>query len=323
MTSNHNVTFIIPHKGRENYLEKTLESIAQQEIDLDTISVIVVTQNRDLSSHILSFKEKMELNFYHRPESETISQLRNFGVSQSNSSYLAFLDADVYLSENWVSRMLDLLMQNSSRVLVSAAQKNGQDAPPLEKMRTVLSNAVVDEPVNFLPGRNLFLARETFDRVGGFPEHLITCEDYYFTDRVNQLGELYYSSAATYIHLGEDKELTEMFKKEIWRGQSNLQSIKGRNIPLTEIPSFLVPIVISSGLIFALLFLFMKSPIGFYLSLLISTTPLIIYILRLYRLAKGTVKLKDIVAFYLYYFPARAIGTIAGLFKALGTKTHS
>ena len=161
------------------------------------------------------------------------------------------------------------------------------------------------------------LKKETFSNVGGFPEHLVTCEDYYFTNQASELGQLYYSSKADYIHLGEDKIYKELFDKEIWRGQSNLQSIKGRPIPLSELPSFLVPIWI---LLFALITLisFVFMPVGnSFLSLGLFLLPILLYSVRLYNIADKQISFYRVAQFYLVYFPARIIGTISGLFKVI------
>lgn len=311
------ITFIIPHKGREELLIQTVNSIAKQHIDLAQIEVVIVTQNTSLTSEELVSNGELAINVVVRPESDTISALRNTGVKQANGDYLAFLDADIELSPNWVEAMLAELQSDPTRALVSAVQECDINAPPLEKIRTALSNATTDSDVRFLPGRNLLLTKSTFEAAGGFPEHLVTCEDYYFTDKVHSIGSLYYSSKATYIHLGEDKKYKEMFDKEIWRGQSNLQSIKGRPIPLSELPSFLVPVWILlfsiSTVLFALTLHFGLAS----LSLVFTLLPIFLYAARLYRIADGNIRFYKIIQFYLAYFPARIIGTITGLFKVI------
>ena len=114
-----------------------------------------------------------------------------------------------------------------------------------------------------------------------------------------------------------------MFRKEIWRGQSNLQSIKGRTIPLSEIPSFIVPpgllVLAMTTIVLLLAGLTGLAAICFILFIL----PISAYTFRLYRLCKHDVSLGNVLKFYLYYFPARAIGTIGGLFRTLGTKSHN
>jgi glycosyltransferase involved in cell wall biosynthesis len=310
------ISFIIPHKGRIELLTQTIDSIIKQKFDLSRIEIIVVTQNTDLSQINFNAGALGNLTILNRPTTDTISSLRNFGVKQSSGEFLAFLDADIALATNWISAML-MELENPKFILVSAAQANDVDAPPLEKIRTALSNATLDTEVNFLPGRNLFLRKADFDRTEGFPEHLITCEDYYFTDQLHHLGILYYSSKASYVHLGEDKKYPEMFKKEVWRGQSNLLSIKGRKIPIREIPSIVVPLSIVLLLFIGIIFFILNFHaltlvlLGAILFLFFS------YTFRLMKLLKGDVTSWHVIKFYLYYFPARAYGTIVGLFKSL------
>jgi glycosyltransferase involved in cell wall biosynthesis len=317
------VSFIIPHKGRFEMLTQTIESISKQTCNLHDIEVIVVSQTPEIQHQALSEENaSFNLTVYIRPENDTISTLRNYGVAQAEGQYLAFLDADVWLSSNWTQQMIAELSADQDRIISSAMQICDDNAPPLEQIRTSLSNAEIDTDVAFLPGRNLFLRKMSFDEIGGFPEHLITCEDYFFTDKAAKLGKLFYTSAATYIHLGEDKAYKAMFDKEIWRGQSNLQSISGRNIPLREWPSFIAPPAIVLVFSLALLLLVFGQTSLALMAFLVAVFPVFVYSLRLFSLAHKKINFVCIVKFYVCYFPARAIGTVLGLFKSIGVKSH-
>lgn len=316
---NH-LSFIIPHKGRFDMLSETLDSISLQVCPSLSVEVIVVSQTPEIEHYPLRLNEKIPLRVLVRPAEQTISCLRNFGVTQATGNYLAFLDADVYLSDNWAEQMLYELTSQPERIIVSAQQICHPNAPPLEKIRTCLSNVELDQNVAFLPGRNLFMSRNAFERIGGFPEHLVTCEDYYFTDQAAKLGKLYYTSAATYRHIGEDKEYKAMFDKEIWRGQSNIQSLSGRNVPLREIPSFFVPPTILLLLITSAILLIVGISQLAMLALALAILPIVVYSLRLLNIAKSQVSFGKIVLFYALYFPARAIGTLVGVFKTITIK---
>ena len=315
------ISFIIPHKGREQMLLQTLDSLAALTTPPTEWEVIVVSQNDALSPELAERQTRMPLQIVFNHDGGTISYSRNLGVQHAKGEYLAFLDADIALSNNWIEEMLGCLQRPEVK-LASAMQINSQDAPPLERIRTALSNAEIDAFVAFLPGRNLFLHRDTFEAVGRWPEHLMTCEDYYFTDKVNQLGRLYYSSGAQYVHIGEDKAFSPMYEKEIWRGQSNLASLAGRRIPLREWPSFIVPLAIPALTLFALLFTLLGFSTLAALSLLGALAPILAYSLRLKRLVGQSVSLWHCVLFYLVYFPARAIGTLKGAFAPVATRSH-
>ena len=307
------ISFIIPHMGREEMLAQTLASIAALEITNLSIEIIVVTKNDSLSEEISTSAQKIPLKVINAPMEVSISKQRNMGVDESVGNYLAFLDADIELSPNWLIDLLDIMKQDSSIKLISAVQKNSKNPTPLEKLRTVLSNAKTDCDVEFLPGRNLLIKKETFKSTGGFPEHLITCEDYVFTQSVAKLGRLFYSSKSSYVHIGEDKHFLPMAKKEVWRGLSNIASLKGRKIPVSEIPSFLAPPVFTLGLVLFVVFAMFELKFLSIFCLLSSFAVLILYSFRLVSIAKNEVHIGTIFAFYILYFPARTIGTLKGV----------
>lgn len=318
-----NVSFVIPHKGREELLLQTLTSIADQHFDLSSIEVILVSQNKQFSQDVVDVLPNIQYKRFFCSDSLTISELRNYGVEQSDGEYIAFLDADVSLSSNWLNIMLHEIESKATSLLISAMQIDSENAPPLEKIRTALSNVDVDNDVIFLPGRNLFVRRSTFDQVGGFPAHLTTCEDYFFTGKISEIGKLTYTSKTTYVHLGEDKVYAEMYKKEIWRGQSNLASLSGRKIPIREIPSFIIPPAICVGVLMMLISILLSNFPLFLLGSIAALPPYLVYCTRLKRLVSDDVSLFHVFKFYSLYFPARTIGTIIGLLKTVKTDTHS
>ena len=315
------VAFIIPHKGREEMLLQTLRSIAQLDRDGFAVEVHLVTQNDSVSDEIHAIPD-IDLKVHYRKGCGNISASRNYGVRQTKASFIAFIDADVELSPHWLRTLLQEL-QVPGRVLVSAKQITSANPTVLERIRTSLSNVDIDRDVTFLPGRNLLVRRSDVIKVNGFPEHLETCEDYYFTHALSQHGALHYTSKTEYVHIGEDKVLTEMAKKEVWRGQSNIASMKGRDIPLREIPSFLVP----PGMMFTLLSALLLAITGYFDAAFIliglSLLPFVAYCIRLKQHVSPPVSWWDITQFYAYYFPARAIGTVRGIFGELTTDSHS
>ena len=314
------VSFIIPHKGRIEMLKATISSIFALDYEQNELEVIVVSQNKQLSTNDLTKQYETQLTVLLAEAAGTIAKSRNMGAKIAQGEYLAFLDADIKLSTNWLTAMMEQLSNEKNRKLISAYQICYANASPLEKLRTELSNLEVDKDVTFLPGRNLLLHRDTFDQVKGFPEHLVTCEDYYFTHKVSQLGTLFYSSAACYIHLGEDKSWRQLFAKEIWRGQSNVKSLKGRDIPLREYPSILVPFWVFFFALFTLLSIVLMDSTLLLSSLVALLLPIALYSFRLHRLTNNKLKIGTIVRFYLNYFFARALGTVMGIIKSINVK---
>lgn len=300
------VDFVIPHMGRPELLQATVQSILAQSAAASIGQIIIVTKN----TTPLVLKAEPKVRIFYLPEAKTISEQRNFGAAQGTGQYLAFLDADIQLAPDWLETCFTLLQQ-PGRVLVSAMQQNSTQPSKIEQLRTTLSNAALDCAVNFLPGRNLLLSRASHQQIGGFPEHLQTCEDYYYTDKLSTLGELFYTSQTHYVHLGEDQTLKQTFSKEIWRSEYNLKSLSGRTVPLREWPSILLPFWML--LAFLLLVASVLYPEWLFTAALMLLVPVMLYSIRLYRLPNNSVNLGYLVVFYAVYFAARAIGTLTGV----------
>ena len=137
------VSFIIPHKGREALLQATLASIAAQ-AEAPPYEVILVTQNAQLDGDTQEQLTALQASVLHADPALTISALRNTGVHSARGRLLAFLDADIGLAPDWLATLVPLLEGSPDIALASAAQANSAQAPPLERIRTALSNAGVD-----------------------------------------------------------------------------------------------------------------------------------------------------------------------------------
>lgn len=308
-------SFVFPRSGRENLLVVAIKSFANQDYDLSLIKVVIVTQNKELSEPVLKFDQQMSFSVLKKPASNTISELRTAGAKLSKGDYTAFIDADVSVSPNWIAFMLEKLEgSDEGRSIVSAVQSNSEDATSVEKIRTDLNDINVNKNVKALHGSNLFLSRDAFKLVDGFLSKLKNCEDVYFAAKVRKYGPLYLTSKATPIHLGEDKDHRGLFKKEAWRGQSNIQLLEGWKVPLREIPGLIIPL--------SLLILLLVNTGRFIFNLyilalicfLLFLFPALIFSFRLVKYSNDkSLKPIDFIKFYLVYFTTRSIGAYTGI----------
>ncbi len=311
------VCFVIPHRGRDDLLNLTLTGIARLDDAGQSISVNVVSQSIDSN---IEMPEKLDGEIIPASEELTVASLRNIGAERSTSPYLAFVDADVELSTNWLTELLPRLQQDERVAMVACGQAPGANAGGVEKIRSALASAERDKVVSQIGGANMLVEREAFIEAGRFPEHLVTCEDTFFSQRIAMQGDIVVCSAAQFVHLGEDKTLGEMFRKEIWRAQSNLQSLVGRPVSVREWPSLFVPGWITLMAFTAVILAITGPGMMAALAALGALLPFVVYVTRLYIQSRGRIGLAPIVAFYACYFPARAWGTLIGAFKQLRHK---
>ena len=330
------ISFVIPQKGRLDLFENALQSIARQELGTDdaeehhSLEVVVVTQDEDpeqalkIVERVLGDVSGLTFKFITAQDTSlSISALRNKAARTSSGTLLAFLDADISLSRNWVMAMSAVLMADEARVLASAMQVAGNEPTTIERIQVALNRMRMDTNVNFLSGHNLLVRRETFEMAGGFPEHLRTCEDSVFTDRVGNLGALFRSSEASYVHLGEDRNLSELFCKEKWRSHSNFATLIGRDVRAVELISFVAPMVVVFALALSVV-VFLTGPVMFsFVLLVLALAPVLAYSFRLQLAAKGHLNILSILTYYTTYFVARGIGMTQGVSSAVRIRLDS
>ena len=95
---NYKVSVIVPVYNVEKYLDETINSVINQDIDFEkNVELILVNDgSSDNSEKIcLNYKEKYPNNIkYIYKENSGVSDTRNLGYKESNGKYIMFLDSD-------------------------------------------------------------------------------------------------------------------------------------------------------------------------------------------------------------------------------------
>jgi hypothetical protein len=320
LTNNPSVSFIIPHRGRTDLLKETLKSIDYQLYDHSKIQVFVITQDDVTLVKPILLDINIPVSIVHHDSTSTISALRNKGAQLSESMFLAFLDADICLSKNWTSEMIQTHSANQEIVCLSSIQVENENPTIVEKIRTKMASCSRSGYVESLPGANLFLTKEIFQKTGGFPENLTTCEDIFFTSSLTQLGKLFITDSASFIHLGEDKTYSQVMKKELWRAKSNLLSLKNRKVPLRELPSIILPFWFLTSIVILLYSFFIRAPFITLISLLMYLIPVILYSFR--AKLKTNISFFHYLLFYIIYHTARTFGATTVFLQPTSVKTE-
>lgn len=94
---------IIPLYNKENFIENTIKSILNQTFQ-DFEIIVVNDGSTDKSEEkVLQFKDDRVR--YFNKKNEGVSQTRNFGLTEANADFVAFLDADDYWYPSFLETM--------------------------------------------------------------------------------------------------------------------------------------------------------------------------------------------------------------------------
>lgn len=159
----------------------------------------------------------------------TIPVCRNRGVCEASGDWLAFVDADCEVAEDWLVKALPFLQSGDPVILgwpvspptppswVQAAwhyhwiRKN----PCIELVNG--SPVIKKQAFRVITTRNMLLHRRAYDLVRGFDEALVTGEDTDFVFRAYTQGLAVLGvPSLNVMHHGEPATLGQFFRQQLW-----------------------------------------------------------------------------------------------------------
>jgi len=192
------ITIIIPVRNGAATLAETLKSVRAQSLGRWEV-VIVDDGSTDATPHVISEWLKRDPRFRAiRQDSQGVSSARNRGVLESRSPWILFLDADDWLSADFLDCMFAALTSQpdasvaycgSNRILsdgTALAETPGMDMTYPEELQ--------DDPVRALSLscplaiHSIIARRQTVLDAGLFDESLKTSEDWDLWLRVARVG---------------------------------------------------------------------------------------------------------------------------------------
>lgn len=246
-------TVIIPAKNEEKNIQACLQSISNIDYPADKYEVLLIDNGS--TDRTVEIAESFGAIVSIQPEL-TISGLRNFGATFAKGKILAFLDADCTVDRDWL-KAASLYLDNHEVVSFGSPAILPPNATWVQRawfnVREKKSQVV---EVGWHESANVFVLKEAFHSVGGFDKSLVTCEDYDLSFRLGSLGKQLSDSRILAIHHREPATIKEFFRKESWRGKSNISGIFKHGIHLRELPSLLFPFVYLFCIISTLLMVF-------------------------------------------------------------------
>jgi glycosyltransferase involved in cell wall biosynthesis len=232
-------SIIIPAKNEEQNIGRCVDSIQRVKWEKTEFEIIVVDNGS--SDRTVDIAREKGAQVFVRP-GVTVSALRNYGASQSSGRILVFLDADCGVPDNWLEEGSRYLEQ---RDVVCFGSPPGIDSSANWVQRAwyqVRRKGRLTGDAEWLESMNMFVRKESFESVGGFREDLVTCEDYDLSLRLKRIGRVLFDQRIAAVHFGEAATIVHFWRKEFWRGTSNLKGFSIHGLSRKELPSLIFPV---------------------------------------------------------------------------------
>lgn len=178
------VSVILPVYNGEGHLSASIRSVLAQ--DYRPLEVIIVDDgSTDGTAEIAKSYTREDAVRYSYQENAGPAAARNFGISQAEGEFVAFIDADDLWPENKLSRQVHCLLEHPQAALVQGTiekiklqEKDGR----LQEVRDP------DFPFIYTNLGAMLVRKAVFDQIGPFAASLKYHEDTDFWLRVREAG---------------------------------------------------------------------------------------------------------------------------------------
>ena len=183
------VDVIIPVYNGERYIISALDSVVNQTHPPEKIIVVDDGSTDNTSNLVKSFEASIPI-FYVKKANGGASSARNAGILLCSSKFIAFIDAD----DEWYPEKLENQLKVFSKgeftnlgVIYCGYEIIDENGYPTDEHYVLKGDTTIRGQVfekllygNMITGSgsSVFVKRECFERVGGFDESLINCEDW-------------------------------------------------------------------------------------------------------------------------------------------------
>lgn len=194
------LSIIIPTLNEEKYLPHLLESISHQKVE-GTIEVIVVdcgSQDRTIEEAEKFHSSIKDLSIL--TTERGVGHQRNFGAEKAKYKYLLFVDADTYLPQGFLKKLMSKLNPQERFIIfgmVLPKKGNVLDYCMIFLGYSMIYIANYFRPV--LGGPYMVTTKENHEKIGGFDERAVVGEDIEYGFRSVKHGAQYRMFLRPYI----------------------------------------------------------------------------------------------------------------------------
>lgn len=144
-------SIIIPLYNKEECIAHTLQSVLKQTYGAYEV-VVVDDGSTDRSCEVVSSFRDQRIRLVRKPNGG-VSSARNFGISQSQYEYIAFLDADDWWDEKYLEQMQTLICQFPEAKMYGSSfvEVYGEEVRPI-----ITNNCFPDNYVGYIDYLSVF-----------------------------------------------------------------------------------------------------------------------------------------------------------------------
>lgn len=216
------ISVVIPCKNEEVYIQNCIDALLAQGSKEEVEVIVVDNGSTDNTIKILKQYEN-NIRLFSLPVG-TISEVRNFGASHARGEWIAFIDGDVVVNEDWLASFYKFVKsfdKSQTSKLITGSTCSIRKKPTWIEKIWFEQLARRDQQNNeYINSGHLIISRLLFYEIGGFDKTFETGEDEKLCkDTIELGGTIRKEPSIKAIHYGYPKNIKAFFKRERWHGR--------------------------------------------------------------------------------------------------------
>lgn len=200
------ISVIIPVYNDPEGLKDTLDSLVDQELDREYELLPVDNNSTDQTAEVIKDFEQRYPDLVNGLEENNVQSsyaARNKGIENAEGDIICFLDADMWVDTDYLSKISSYFEENPEvdyvGCQVEIVKQSDSLASKFDEVTGFQVKSYLDE-LGFVPTCCLSVRKEVFDEIGKFNQKLVSGGDKEFGRRVNSsnLGTEYLDSVRVY-----------------------------------------------------------------------------------------------------------------------------
>ena len=232
--NNSEVSIYVPVYNGQNTIESCINSILSQTVKPNKILVINDNSTDETAEILKKYSDKIEI--INNDKNLGVSYIRNLATNYLNSKFIASIDADVELTNNWLEKLIDKATKENITLIGGKMYEKFLNNPyNLWRSIRLKQNWGEKDILNpeFVFGCNNLLNTENLDNQDMYRNdheyYKTNGEDIEFSKKILIKNKnLYYCSSAICYHLQNDNHKT--LSNRYWRYIHYGDGLKKRNL---------------------------------------------------------------------------------------------
>jgi len=219
------ISFITTVYNEEDTLVSLLDSLLKQTLLPDEI-IVVDAKSKDGTVPLLTKMAKkfgkIKFQVYSMKGNRSIG--RNFAIAKSTGDIIVATDAGCVLNKNWIKNITARFADPSTDVAAGFYKPLTRNV--FEKCLAAYTCTMEDKVTSdFLPSsRSIAFRKEVWEKTGGYPEHLDTCEDLVFARELKRNGFKFKVEKKAFVLWPQRKNIFQAFQQFFLYAQGDGQA---------------------------------------------------------------------------------------------------